>query len=168
MSEGINRRELLGKAWKTGAGLLGLAGAWTVWDAFKPGPIEGFGGVVKAGFVDDVPATDVKAVQAIRGYVTEVEGEVVALSWKCPHLGCRVPYCESSGWFECPCHGSKFNRVGEWQEGPAPHGMDRYPVTVENGIVQVDTGAVETGPQRGSQTLDEPLRGPHCGEAGHA
>ena len=32
-----------------------------------------------------------------------------ALSQKCPHLGCHVPFCESSGRFECPCHGSVFD-----------------------------------------------------------
>ena len=48
---------------------------------------------------------------------------------RCVHLGCRVPFCESSKWFECPCHGSKYNGVGEYQLGPAPRGMDRFQVT---------------------------------------
>ena len=52
----------------------------------------------------------------------------VALYQKCVHLGCRVPWCESSQWFECPCHGSKYNRVGEKQGGPAPRGLDRFPL----------------------------------------
>ena len=42
-----------------------------------------------------------------------MEAGVVALYQKCPHLGCRVPECKSSQWFECPCHGSQYNRVGE-------------------------------------------------------
>ena len=29
-------------------------------------------------------------------------------------------------WFECPCHGSQYNRVGEKKGGPAPRGMDRF------------------------------------------
>ena len=49
-----------------------------------------------------------------------MEQGYVALFQKCVHLGCRVPWCESSQWFECPCHGSKYNRVGEKQGGPAP------------------------------------------------
>ena len=28
----------------------------------------------------------------------------------------------SSKWFECPCHGSKYNEAGEYQLGPAPRG----------------------------------------------
>ena len=33
----------------------------------------------------------------------------VALSQRCPHQGCAVPWCPSSQWFECPCHGSRFD-----------------------------------------------------------
>lgn len=168
MSEEINRRKLLAKGWRWGAFLTALAGGWTTWDIFKPRPVSGFGGVVKAGLADDVPEDGVKPVQAIRGYVTEIEGETVAVSWKCPHLGCRVPWCDSSGEFECPCHGSKFNRKGEWREGPAPRGMDRYPVAVEDGFVKVDTGNLIEGPPHGAETIDEPLKGPKCGGTEHA
>ena len=159
----IDRRELLSRAWRWGFGLIGVAGAWTSWDMFKPSEGGGFGGIVKAGPVDGVPTGDVTEVQAIRGYVTDIEGETVALSWKCPHLGCRVPWCDSSGEFECPCHGSKFNRLGEWREGPAPRGLDRYAVEIVDGTVQVDTGLVTLGPPHGPETIDEPLRGPNCG-----
>ena len=44
-------------------------------------------------------------------------GGLLALYWKCPHLGCSVPWnagfsgaavnCPGiTGWFRCPCHGS--------------------------------------------------------------
>ena len=55
------------------------------------------------------------------------EQGIVALYQKCPHLGCRVPECVTSQWFECPCHGSQYNQVGEKKGGPAPRGMDRFP-----------------------------------------
>ena len=70
-----------------------------------------------------------------------MEQGIVALYQKCPHLGCRVPSCATSQWFECPCHGSQYNRVGEKKAGPAPRGMDRFPVTIgANGDVVVSTG----------------------------
>ena len=51
------------------------------------------------------------------------------------------PSASRSQWFECPCHGSQYNRVGEKKAGPAPRGMDRFPLTVAgNGDVTVDTG----------------------------
>ena len=59
---------------------------------------------------------------------------------RCVHLGCRVPFCKSSQWFECPCHGSKYNSAGEYKLGPAPRGMDRFKVQItDSGDVMVDT-----------------------------
>ena len=69
------------------------------------------------------------------------------------HLGCRVPWCQSSQWFECPCHGSKYNAVGEKQDGPAPRGLDRFTLTVSGGgEVTIDTGTIVTGPPIGTNT----------------
>ena len=66
---------------------------------------------------------------------------IVALYQKCPHLGCRVPSCATSGGSSARCHGSQYNRVGEKKAGPAPRGMDRFPIAVAgNGDVTVDTG----------------------------
>ena len=65
---------------------------------------------------------------------------------KCPHLGCRVPQCVSSQWFECGCHGSQYNRVGEKKGGPAPRGMDHFPLEFSAaGEVTVDTGTIVQG-----------------------
>ena len=91
-----------------------------------------------------------------------MEAGVVALYQKCPHLGCRVPECKSSQWFECPCHGSQYNRVGEKKAGPAPRGMDRFGVEVVNGNVVVNTGAVFNGPAIGTNTTGQEAEGPHC------
>jgi cytochrome b6-f complex iron-sulfur subunit len=98
-----------------------------------------------------------------------MEAGIVALYQKCPHLGCRVPECKSSQWFECPCHGSQYNRVGEKKAGPAPRGMDRFGVSVTNGNVIVDTGAVFNGPAIGINTTGQEAEGPHCitGGGGH-
>jgi cytochrome b6-f complex iron-sulfur subunit len=86
----------------------------------------------------------------------------VALSQKCPHLGCTVKWCRSSGWFECPCHGSRYNPVGELERGPSPRGMDRFPVRVVAGVVEVDTTTTFLGPPPGVMTTDQPAQGPHC------
>jgi Rieske Fe-S protein len=86
----------------------------------------------------------------------------VALYQKCPHLGCRVPECTMSGRFECPCHGSTFTRVGEWVAGPAPRGMDRFPVSIEGERVVVDTGSLIQGADQGVHTMDPEPIGPSC------
>jgi cytochrome b6-f complex iron-sulfur subunit len=66
--------------------------------------------------------------------------------------------------FECPCHGSKYRLSGEYYGGPAPRGLDRFPITLDGDKVVVDTGNPQTGPPRGTSTWDqfaEPV-GPFC------
>jgi cytochrome b6-f complex iron-sulfur subunit len=88
---------------------------------------------------------------------------IVVLSQKCPHLGCRVPECKTSQWFECQCHGSQYNRAGEKKAGPAPRGMDRFPATIAaNGDITIDTGKRVTGPAIGTNTTGQEAEGPHC------
>ncbi|MGH9243089.1 MAG: ubiquinol-cytochrome c reductase iron-sulfur subunit [Acidimicrobiales bacterium] len=94
--------------------------------------------------------------------VAGMEQGIVALYQKCPHLGCRVPQCLTSQWFECPCHGSQYNRVGEKKAGPAPRGMDRFPVTFDGDSVTVDTGIIILGPPIGTNTTGQEAEGPHC------
>jgi cytochrome b6-f complex iron-sulfur subunit len=116
-------------------------------------------------WITEYPADAVPNAQAVYdpAVVAGMEQGLVALYQKCPHLGCRVPSCPSSGWFECPCHGSQYNRVGEKKGGPAPRGMDRFPWTLAgNGDVTVDTGTIVTGPPIGTNTTGQEAEGPHC------
>ena len=117
-------------------------------------------------WVTEYPKDAVAKAQSIYGSQAPVlagmEAGVVALYQKCPHLGCRVPECKSSQWFECPCHGSQYNRAGEKKGGPAPRGMDRFGVSVSGGNVVIDTGAVFAGPPIGVNTTGQEAEGPHC------
>ncbi|GMV85506.1 MAG: hypothetical protein AMXMBFR80_13610 [Dehalococcoidia bacterium] len=84
-------------------------------------------------------------------------GGLLALYWKCPHLGCSVPWLPGFngaevnfpgivGWFRCPCHGSTYSRAGIRVFGPAPRPMDTMALTVNsNGSIDVNTGAVTSG-----------------------
>jgi cytochrome b6-f complex iron-sulfur subunit len=87
---------------------------------------------------------------------------LMALYQKCAHLGCRVPFCQQSQWFECPCHGSKYNEAGEYRLGPAPLGLSRFKVTVSGTTVTVDTGNPIEGPPRGTDTIHQAPEGPFC------
>jgi cytochrome b6-f complex iron-sulfur subunit len=91
-----------------------------------------------------------------------IEDGLMALFQKCAHLGCRVPFCQQSQWFECPCHGSKYNEAGEYRLGPAPQGMYRFALKVEGQSVKVDTSSVVLGPPRGTDTIHESPEGPFC------
>ena len=104
------------------------------------------------------------SVTADADYVTDetsVEG-LMPLYQRCVHLGCRVPFCASSKWFECPCHGSKYNEAGEYKLGPAPRGMDRFKIEIQGDQVIVDTSEVVLGPPRGADTIDQPPQGSYC------
>jgi cytochrome b6-f complex iron-sulfur subunit len=73
-----------------------------------------------------------------------------------------VPECKTSQWFECPCHGSQYNRVGEKKAGPAPRGLDRFAMSVEGNLFAVDTGLIIQGPPIGTNTTGQEAEGPHC------
>jgi cytochrome b6-f complex iron-sulfur subunit len=140
----------------------------------------GFGSVITAGAVSDIKSFIQQNKQpfyfgAGRFYVVDYTGngantvyagliqeDLMALYQRCVHLGCRVPFCQQSQWFECPCHGSKYNHAGEYQLGPAPHGMDRFVVTVTGGNVSVDTSNIIIGPPRGTNTIHQAPEGPFC------
>jgi cytochrome b6-f complex iron-sulfur subunit len=105
-----------------------------------------------------------QAAEAVPVYMdanTPVSG-ICALYRKCPHLGCSVPWCSTSKWFECPCHGSKYSYDGEYRDGPAPRGLDRFRVDIVDGKVVVDTATVLEGPPRGTRTSQPAPEGQHC------
>jgi cytochrome b6-f complex iron-sulfur subunit len=179
---GPSRREFLRNAWLAAWG--GVAAAWgaAMIAYLWPNLRGGFGGQVTVGSVDDIkqgikdgngqmdypasrmhivpydPALDTKGQ-----YKTITNGApFMALYQRCVHLGCRVPWCATSQWFECPCHGSRYNQWGEYQFGPAPRGLDRFSVKTEGDKVVVDTSTIITGPARRTGSLDQPPAGPHC------
>lgn len=76
---------------------------------------------------------------------------VRALYQRCPHLGCKPNPCLKNFWLECPCHGSRYDRLGIKalgpQYGPAPRGMDRFSARVDAaGKLTLDTGKITLGP----------------------
>jgi cytochrome b6-f complex iron-sulfur subunit len=92
-----------------------------------------------------------------------MEQGIVALYQRCVHLGCRVPFCDSSQWFECPCHGSKYNAVGEKKAGPAPRGLDHWPVAIDGESVKINTaGSPLIGAPIGVNTTGQEPEGPLC------
>ncbi len=149
-----------------------------LWPSLK----GGFGALIDAGALDDIKAAvasgDPFYVGTGRFYIVPYRGEakgdidyvkegvsgegIMPLYQRCVHLGCRVPFCGQSKWFECPCHGSKYNSAGEYQLGPAPRGMDRFHIEISGGRVMVDTSEVVLGPPRGTDTIDQPPQGAFC------
>jgi cytochrome b6-f complex iron-sulfur subunit len=112
---------------------------------------------------DDQAAGAYGAKHAI---VTDTVGLMCIDTGACPHLGCAVPWCQTSQWFECPCHGSRYNKYGEWTGGPAPRGLDRYVSFVDaEGQLVVDFSSPITGPARTANALEQAREGPSCIDA---
>jgi menaquinol-cytochrome c reductase iron-sulfur subunit len=65
------------------------------------------------------------------------EGEFVAYSVNCSHLGCPVRWEAEAKLFMCPCHGGMYYENGSVAAGPPPRGLTRYPVRVQDGRVEV-------------------------------
>lgn len=175
---GINRREFLYYIW--GASmlmLLGGTGAVTIWFAlprFKEGE---FGGIIPFDPAalprpGDAPVT----VPEGRFHIANVPNAgLVALYQVCTHLGCLPKWETGQDRFACPCHGSIYELDGRWVGGPAPRGLDRFPMTIvlndgttrssdstgrpiplvgftqaEITAIRVDTGARINGPPHGT------------------
>jgi len=111
------------------------------------------------------PKEAVPSAQKVPQYqllIPSMEEGIVALYQKCVHLGCKVPWCATSQWFECPCHGSKYNRIGEKRGGPAPRGLDHFVVTVSGDKLSINTATVIIGAPIGTDTTGQGAEGPPC------
>ena len=176
--QGVSRRQLMRVALGAGIGLATLeALAGTVAFAW-PSLRKGFGGVIPIGTLDDVKTANstLPINEGFPAYYAEARAFVVlkdpaqqrftagedttgdgsalnvrALYQRCPHLGCKPNPCLKNFWMECPCHGSRYDRLGikadGAQFGPAPRGMDRFSITVDGGgVLSIDTGKITLGP----------------------
>ena len=141
---GPSRRSFLNKLW-IGLGLVALAEIVAVLFAFlrsnKSKAREGNSTVtVTAGAVNKFEPNSVTAFVRGRFYLARLEdGGFLALSRKCTHLGCTVPWVAKEMQFACPCHASAFDITGEVINSPAPRPLDIYPIFIENNVVKVDT-----------------------------
>ena len=140
----VSRRGFLTILWAA----LGLAAlAELVWLAFsflRPEKWDGAegqaGAVVPAGSLASCEPGTVTAFQKGEFYLVRLnDGGLLALSCKCTHLGCTVPWVEKEKKFLCPCHASAFDITGSVLSSPASRPLDLFRVFVENDVVRVDT-----------------------------
>jgi Rieske Fe-S protein len=143
-----------------------LAAGWTAWESLRPLAKPGAKSKIKLGNAGRFAPGTATYVPEGRLWVANPGDKVLALSQKCPHLGCRVPFCESSGRFECPCHGSVFDLGGEYITGPSPRGMDQYAVTQVGNDLYADLTKTITGPPPGANQYLTPAKGPSCAAKG--
>ena len=122
-------------------------------------------------WVTAYPADAIPKAEAIYSELILVgmRAGIVALYQKCPHLGCRVPQCVSSQWFECPCHGR--STTASARRRLAPHRTEwtasrsRWPATATSRSTPVSWSAARP---IGTNTTGQEAEGPHCiGQSEH-
>jgi cytochrome b6-f complex iron-sulfur subunit len=146
VKRGLQRRTIF--RWAGWSAIMLLLAQWSAGFVgfFTPKKVGAFGGEISAGAVTDFQVGEVKVIQEGKFYISRVPQGVLALWWKCPHLGCTVPWkpddpsmdqLQSKGRFNCPCHGSIYDRFGQIIQGPAPRPMDLFPSEVRDGKIFV-------------------------------
>ena len=140
-----SRRSFLNKLW-IGLGILALLESALLVIAYlrpsktgvKSGDSET---IIEAGPVAKFPLDSVTAFIRGKFYLCRLEdGGFLALSRKCTHLGCTVPWMDKEKRFACPCHASAFDITGDVISAPAPRALDFFPITIENRVLMVNTG----------------------------
>lgn len=130
----MTRREFLNYAWLASLGfvfVVGFSGAtfFFSYPRFKAGEFGGVFALGKAGDVllkpDDPPIHNTEG----KFWLSNVNGMILALYDVCVHLGCLYQWQPVTGRFECPCHGSKYQKDGTYIEGPAPRSLDRMVIS---------------------------------------
>ncbi len=139
---GTSRRGFLGRLWLWLGGLALVEAAWVASAILRPRPARQAAdeeAIVVAGAVERFDAGTVTAFPGGRFYLSRLDdGGFLALSRRCTHLGCTVPWSDDEHRFVCPCHASSFDIRGEVLSPPAPRALDLHPVRIENGVIKVD------------------------------
>ena len=68
-------------------------------------------------------------------YLVKQDDEILALSARCTHAGCRVK--PEGGEFACPCHGGAFALDGTPLRGPVKLPLEWHEVRVTDGRIEV-------------------------------
>ena len=109
--------------------------------------IIGLGAPVAVGTADDIlkqfAATNDRPILFREGrfFLLHAPGGIIAAYRKCTHLGCTVPFNTAKDLFECPCHGSRYDkRTAVVLKSPAPRPLQLFHITESpSGALIVDT-----------------------------
>lgn len=152
------RREFLYYIWGASMALiLGQSTAGLIWFALPRFRAGEFGGTFSISS-DEIPSVDAPPTSfpAGRFWVSNVPNEgLVSLFGVCTHLGCLPKWVPTNSRFECPCHGSKYEKNGKYIEGPAPRSLDRFVTTItfDDGTTAVTNASGDPIPLDGKQVV---------------
>jgi len=109
--------------------------------------IIGLGAPVAVGTTSDIlkqfAATNDRPILFREGrfFLLHAPGGIIAAYRKCTHLGCTVPFNTAKDLFECPCHGSRFDKhTAVVVRTPAPKPLQLFHISESpSGALIVDT-----------------------------
>ena len=109
--------------------------------------ITGLGAPVAVGTAGDLLAQFAKTndrpilFREGRFFLLHAPGGIIAAYRKCTHLGCTVPFSVEKDLFECPCHGSRYDKhTAVVVKNPAPKPLQLFHITqAQSGTLIVDT-----------------------------
>ena len=141
---GHTRRSFLNKLWAFLGAIAVAEAAVIATRFFKPrkpvGTADTIDPVVTAGATGNFEPGTVSAFVRGKFYLARLEdGGFLAMSRSCTHLNCTVPWVAKENRFICPCHSSEFDITGEVINPPAPRALDLFALSIENGVLKVDT-----------------------------
>ena len=140
-----SRRRFLNRLWLLFGGVAFaevIAGAFTFFKSSSRQPVSAEADtIISAGPVENFEPGTVSAFVAGKFYLARLEdGGFLAMSRRCTHLSCTVPWVAAENKFICPCHASEFDIRGEVTSPPAPRALDLYHVEIHNNVLTVNTG----------------------------
>lgn len=101
--------------------------------------------VFPIGRVEDFPPDSVTFLEEYRLFIFRRPEGLYAVTSVCSHLGCNVRWEGEDERFDCPCHGSMFDKNGKVTRGPAPKPLKWYELTrLNDGRLQVNTRRLVT------------------------
>ena len=102
-------------------------------------------GIIKAGKIDDFQPGSITSFENEGFYLLCTEDrQLLAISSRCPHLGCSVSWQPEANRFLCPCHASSFDQFGNYESPPVPRPLDIYEITLEDAVVLVNKNRIIT------------------------
>ncbi len=135
----VNRRDFFNEIAGCALAIAGLGAAVVTVEYSSPNVLFEPPTTFRAGSLDDYPVNSVTFIQDQQVYIVRTEQGLWAMSAVCTHLGCITQWKPESNQIACPCHGSKFQRDGAVQAGPAPRALPRFAVHLAaDGALVVD------------------------------
>ena len=132
----MKRRDFINKmavGTATGVGAVSLAAVIT---EILPPETESFS-LIKIGHIDDFPINEFSFIPENKIFLFRGRRQIRVLSAVCTHLGCTITNTDQG--FDCPCHGSHFDKTGKACSGPASRSLDQLKVDVnKQGLITVN------------------------------